>query len=266
MTNRALLLLAMICGLLSLLAGCNKAVRPVAGPVTITMAVRGDGEAAVDPKAGDILQWSSPAPDYPSFELRFLGYDPCSESNGQQEANGHQHVYPGSNGHPVICHITAPGNYVYDLQTTPPATSEGRAGQTHRFAHVGTCKYCLKHGVGAQNVTILDISCQNNTPVLADPALAKVPVAVGNVLEWEPLGPEVSTGQGGPTGPTGAAVFQSAPTPCSEPGTSLNTCSVIRAHQTFPYKVTHSGCPNPGAPTGVIVGAPIQNGAQVIVQ
>jgi hypothetical protein len=268
MTNRPLLFIAMVCGLLSLLAGCKQEGKPVSGPTTFTMAVRGDGEAAVDPKAGEILQWSSPAPDYPSFELRFLGYDPCRESGGLQEADGQQRVYHGSNGHPVICHITAAGNYLYDIQTTPPATSQDRAGQTVKFAHVGTCKYCLKHGVNPQNATILDISCQNGTPVLANPAAAQVAVAVGSVLIWEPLGPEGSTGQSGPTGPTGAAVFQSGPTPCSEPGNSLNECTVkpTAAHHAFSYKVTHSDCPKPGTTSGVTVGAPVQNSAQVIVQ
>jgi hypothetical protein len=276
MTNRALLLRVMVCGLLSSLAGCKENAKPVARPTTFTMAVREDGEAPVDPKAGEILQWSSPAPDYPSFELRFLGYDPCSESGGRQEANGQQQVYRGSQGNPVICHITAAGNYLYDLQTTPAATppgnslatAPGRVGQIHRFAHVGTCKYCLKHGVATQNVTVLDISCQNNTPVLADPAAAQVAVRVGSVLEWEPLGPEGSTVQSGPTGPTGGAVFQSGPTPCSEAGNSLTECTVkpTAAHRAFSYKVTHSDCPKPGTPAGVTVGAPIQNGAQVIVQ
>lgn len=141
MKSLALLSVLMVCGLLSSLTGFKQDVQPVAGPTTFTMAVGEDGEAAVDPKAGDILQWSSPAPGNLPFKLVFLGYDPCSESNGEQEANGHQHVYLGSKGHPVICHITAAGYYLYDIQTTPPASQKG-LGQTHRLSHVGTCKGC----------------------------------------------------------------------------------------------------------------------------
>jgi hypothetical protein len=89
--------------------------------------------------------------------------------------------------------------------------------------------------------TSIDVSCRNGTSVLAKSTDENLTVAVGQVVQWNALGPN---------NPTASAQFGTA-SPCSEAGASLSKCTVDQSaagKPAFTYTVKHSSCANPSAP------------------
>ena len=236
MECRALFLLV-ACGLLISLPRCSKASPSDSGSSPEQKTAADNSRRApppeipvceiwgttINPDQDEFLACESPGPGS-GFTIKFLGFDPCQSDPKQQEAGGDQQVYISENGK-VSCKVKAHGFYEYEIPISPQNPSGGPV-----FAHVGTCQHCNL----ATPPPAIDVSCDDGTPVLANPGTYHLIAHVGDVLTWIPLGPDGS--KAGAVLPDGL---------CSKQSVDPRTCKVAdKAPRTspYPYTVTHSNC------------------------
>lgn len=101
-----------------------------AAPTTSVMMVADPSDAPVSVYAekGNTLEWRNDSPDYPGFEIRFVGESPARKSD----------KLSGSNAKPVIVHVAKSGKYRYTIRHIK---TDGTTQETGPFA-VRSCKVC----------------------------------------------------------------------------------------------------------------------------
>ncbi len=99
-------------------------------PTTSVMMVADPSDAPVSVYAekGNTLEWRNDSPNYPEFEIHFVGDSPAKKTDKLK----------GSNTSPVIVHVTKSGKYRYTIQHIK---TDGTRKETGPFA-VRSCRVC----------------------------------------------------------------------------------------------------------------------------
>lgn len=221
-----------------ILSGCRHKVSSViAVQDTLTM-----GSVYAD--KGGTLKWETADSSTGKFQIHFLYYSPCQESDDQLN---------NDKSPQVVCHVVKDnGTYIYEILPYPGKTGQTPSTEMQNFAQVGGCRGCTKmQGIGGLVPTnTIYIACDSNGKAVAVDSPPSV--SLPSVLEWMPLGaapPDPS--------PLNGATFQKSPCSGSSAGPYYGpnkTCSVDpTATGNYTYTVSRSDCKQPSDPVSLNV-------------